>query len=130
MRSDIADTQASAVRLLQEQRDSIEEVFDTSLSIMQEAIIANIDQARQSVVSVVAITDIATQGEAKVGGGSGIVVSKSGYIITNKHVVADPSAAYTIITHDAKTYPVTKVWFDPVLDLAILFIDDSSATFS
>gem|GEM_PF-7081237 len=42
----------------------------------------------------------------------------------------DPNAAYTIITHDAKTYPVTKVWFDPVLDLAILRIDDSSATFS
>lgn len=142
LRSDIADTQSSVIRLLQEQQSSLEKTFDTSLSVMQEAIVTNIDQAKQSVVSVVATKNVqyylltpgqkptVTQSEAKVGGGSGIIVSKSGYIITNKHVVADPSAAYTIITHDAKTYPVTKVWFDPVLDIAILRIDDSSATFS
>lgn len=142
LRSDIVDTQSSVVRLLEEQHSSIEKTFDTSLSVMQEAIVANIDIAKQSVVSIVATKNVqyylltpgqrpaVAQSEAKVGGWSGIVVSKSGYIITNKHVVKDPNAAYTIITHDANTYPVTKVWFDPVLDLAVLFIDDSSTTFS
>lgn len=141
LRADIADTQSSVIGLLQEQQDALTTTFDTSLSLMQEAIIANIDQAKQSVVSIVATKNVQyylltpgqrpalTQSEEKVGGWSGIIVSKSGYIITNQHVVADPSAAYTIITHDAKTYPVTKIWFDPVLDLAVLRIDDSSADF-
>lgn len=128
--------------MLQDQEDAIADTLDSHLSVLQEAIISNIDQAKQSVVSIVATKNIqyylltpgqrpaVTQSEAKVGGGSGIIVSKSGYIITNKHVVEDPSAAYTIITHDTKTYPVTKVWFDPVLDLAVLRIDDSSTLFS
>ncbi len=142
LRSDIADTQSSVIGLLQDQEDAIADTLDSHLSVLQEAIISNIDQAKQSVVSIVATKNIqyylltpgqrpaVTQSEAKVGGGSGIIVSKSGYIITNKHVVEDPSAAYTIITHDAKTYPVTKVWFDPVLDIAVLRIDDSSTLFS
>ena len=142
LHADISDTQSSVVGLLQDQQEAIAQTFDTSLSIMQEAIVTNIAQAKKSVVSIVATKNIQyylltpgqqpaiTQSEAKVGWGSGIIVSKSGYIVTNKHVVQDPNAAYTIITHDAKTYPVTKVWFDPVLDLAILRIDDSSATFS
>lgn len=142
LRSDIADTQSSVIGLLQDQEDAIADTLDSHLSVLQEAIISNIDQAKQSVVSIVATKNIqyylltpgqrpaVTQSEAKVGGGSGIIVSKSGYIITNKHVVEDPSAAYTIITHDTKTYPVTKVWFDPVLDLAVLRIDDSSTLFS
>jgi len=58
LRSDITDTQSSVVRLLQEQQDSIEKTFDTSLSIMQEAIVSNIDQARKSVVSVVATKNV------------------------------------------------------------------------
>jgi len=141
LRSDITDTQSSVVRLLQEQQDSIEKTFDTSLSIMQEAIVSNIDQARKSVVSVVATKNVQdylnlgqwsalVKSETKLGGWSGIVVSKSGYIITNRHVVEDPNAAYTIITYNGKTYPVTKVWFDLVLDIAVLRIDDSSVTFS
>lgn len=142
LRSDIAETQSSVIGLLQDQEDALTNTLDSNLSVLQEAIISNIDQAKQSVVSIVATKNVQyylltpgqrpaiTQSEAKVGGGSGIIVSKSGYIITNKHVVEDPSAAYTIITHDAKTYPVTKVWFDPVLDIAVLRIDDSSATFS
>jgi serine protease Do len=142
LRADITDTQSSVVRLLQEQQASLEKTFDTSLSLIQEAIVANIDQATKSVVSIVATRNVQyylltpgqrptlAQSEAKVGGGSGIVVSKSGYILTNQHVVSDPNASYTIITHDARTYPVTKVWFDPVLDIAVLRIDDSSATFS
>jgi len=130
LRSNITDTQSSVISLLQEQKDSIEATFDTSLSVMQEAIVSNIGHTRESVVSIVATTDISAQGEVKLGGWSGIVVSKSGYVVTNKHVVIDPSAAYTVITYNAKKYPVTKVWFDPVLDIAILRIDDSSATFS
>lgn len=51
--------------------------------------------------------------------GSGFVV-ESGYIITNKHVVSDTSATYKIITNDNKTFPVEKIYRDPLNDLAIM----------
>ncbi len=35
-----------------------------------------------------------------VGGGSGFFVSKDGYILTNKHVVNNPSAEYSVILSD------------------------------
>ena len=62
----------------------------------------------------------------KVWGGSGIIVSKDGYVITNKHVVTDSTAAYSIITSDWATYVVQQMRFDPMLDVAILKIVDAA----
>ena len=55
--------------------------------------------------------------------GTGFVVSDKGIIVTNKHVVADTSARYTVITKDNKKYDVRKIYRDPVLDLAIVQVD-------
>lgn len=55
--------------------------------------------------------------------GSGFVISKDGYIVTNKHVVADSEAQYTVITNDGKQHNVTKVSRDPLNDLAIVKIE-------
>ena len=55
--------------------------------------------------------------------GSGFIVGADGLIVTNKHVVADSEAKYKIITKDDKTYEVTKIYRDPVNDLAILKIN-------
>ena len=54
--------------------------------------------------------------------GSGFVIDKNGVIITNKHVVADTTATYTIITNANKTYVVDKIVRDPLNDLAIIKI--------
>ena len=59
----------------------------------------------------------------EVGGGSGFIVSEDGLIATNKHVVEDPSADYTVLTNDEKKYPVRVLGRDPVNDIAILKID-------
>ncbi len=61
--------------------------------------------------------------EQQVGGGSGFVVSSSGLILTNKHVVADTSASYTVLTSDGKKYAAKVVARDPVQDLAVLKIN-------
>lgn len=58
--------------------------------------------------------------------GTGFVISKDGLIVTNKHVVSDLEAKYKIIGKDDKTYQVTKIYRDPVNDLAILQIEPSS----
>lgn len=61
----------------------------------------------------------------EVGGGSGFLVSEDGYIVTNKHVVADTTAQYAIFTNDGKKYDATVVARDPSLDLAVIKIDGS-----
>ena len=56
--------------------------------------------------------------------GSGFVVDGTqGLIVTNKHVVSDTNATYTVITKDDKEYTVKKIYRDPTNDLAILKID-------
>jgi S1-C subfamily serine protease len=64
--------------------------------------------------------------KVKVGGGSGIIISKDGYIITNKHVVSDAQAEYTVITDNGNIYATEKVRRDPALDIAILKILDKN----
>ncbi len=67
--------------------------------------------------------EIDAHGMIKVGGGSGFIVDPSGIILTNKHVVADPGAEYTVITHDDKKYKAEVLARDPVDDVAILKIN-------
>jgi serine protease Do len=57
--------------------------------------------------------------------GSGFIVGADGLIVTNKHVVSDPDATYKVITKDDKSYEVTKIYRDPVNDLALLKISAS-----
>lgn len=61
----------------------------------------------------------------EVGGGSGFLVSADGYIVTNRHVVADEKAEYTVFTNDGKKYDAKVVARDPALDLAIIKINGS-----
>lgn len=56
----------------------------------------------------------------QVGGGTGFFVSKDGYILTNKHVVSDPKAEYTIILADGKELIGKVLAYDPTTDLAVI----------
>ena len=58
----------------------------------------------------------------EVGGGSGFVVSGDGLVLTNKHVVSDSKASYTVLTNDGKKHDATVLARDPVQDLAVLKI--------
>lgn len=63
--------------------------------------------------------------ERKVGGGTGFFIRADGKIITNKHVVSDKNAVYTVITHTGEEYDATVIAVDPLNDLAIIKIDDT-----
>ncbi len=65
----------------------------------------------------------------QVGAGSGFFVSADGLILTNRHVVEDTSASYTVLTNDGKKYDATVLARDPVNDLAIVKIDIKDAAF-
>jgi len=61
--------------------------------------------------------------EQTVGGGSGFIISSDGLILTNKHVVSDTSASYSVLTNDGKTYTAKVLARDPNQDLAVVKID-------
>jgi serine protease Do len=56
----------------------------------------------------------------EVGGGSGFFISADGYIVTNRHVVDDDTAEYTVFTNDGTKYDAKILAKDPTLDIAIL----------
>lgn len=61
--------------------------------------------------------------KVKVGGGSGFIVHPDGLVLTNKHVVFDTDAEYTVIMTDLKEYPAKVVSSDPINDIAVLKIN-------
>ncbi len=58
----------------------------------------------------------------EVGSGSGFIISSDGLILTNKHVVFDKSASYTVFTNDGKKYDAKVLARDSVQDLAVVKI--------
>jgi S1-C subfamily serine protease len=55
--------------------------------------------------------------------GTGFFVSKSGYILTNKHVVDDQSVSYKVTMSDGQKYNVINIIRDNNNDIAVLQID-------
>ncbi|MCA9379116.1 trypsin-like peptidase domain-containing protein [Candidatus Dojkabacteria bacterium] len=64
--------------------------------------------------------------KTQVGAGSGFIISQEGLILTNRHVVSDDSAEYTVVMNDGTTYAASIVGRDTVLDVAVLKIDAGS----
>jgi S1-C subfamily serine protease len=58
-----------------------------------------------------------------VGWGSGFIISEDGLILTNKHVVLEEDAEYTVVTNDEQQYKAKILAKDPVQDLAVLKIE-------
>jgi len=56
------------------------------------------------------------------GAGSGVIISKDGYVLSNNHVV-EGAKQVTVTLADQKEYPATVIGTDPKTDLAILKID-------
>lgn len=63
------------------------------------------------------------QGKQEIGGGSGFIVSADGLIVTNKHVVDDDQAEYTVVMNDGQKYDAKVVAKDPTNDVAVVKIE-------
>ncbi len=59
----------------------------------------------------------------KIGAGSGFIISSDGYILTNKHVVFDDAADYTVLLSNGKQKTAKVIYKDPTNDIAIVKID-------
>ena len=72
-------------------------------------------KAIDSVVSITCRTDSGTSG------GTGVILSADGYIVTNQHVIEDAESIQVLLSND-QTLSATLVGADPVSDLAVLHI--------
>ena len=59
----------------------------------------------------------------RVGGGSGFIISSDGLILTNRHVVDDEDAVYSVALSDGTEYDAEVLAKDPVNDVALLKIE-------
>lgn len=66
--------------------------------------------------------------EQEVGGGTGFIVSADGIIVTNRHVVADEEASYSVVLENGEVHDVVVKAKDAVLDIAILEFKDKPET--
>ena len=70
-------------------------------------------------------------GETKtieVGGGTGIIISEDGWILTNEHVIEDPTLDYTVFLVDGTEYDVRVVSTADDTDLALLKVSATGLT--
>jgi S1-C subfamily serine protease len=114
----------------------------------EETIIQVVENATEAVVSIVVTKDVpifrnfygspfdfffdpfggrepeqnGTQRQ-EVGGGTGFFISQDGMIVTNKHVVAEEDAQYTVITQDGTEYEAYVMARDPMRDIAVIKIE-------
>ncbi len=65
----------------------------------------------------------------QVGFGSGVIISKDGYIITNNHVVAGASEV-SVTLNDGREYIATVVGADPETDIALIKIEGEGEDFN
>jgi len=110
-------------------RNSLNTFVDGNLAAdSKEASVSDIiDKVSPSVVSIVTNT----KSQSLFGGsrqvqaaGTGIILSKDGFVLTNKHVV-EGAQSVTIVASDGSTYDaVSLVGTDPLNDLAYLKIKD------
>lgn len=61
--------------------------------------------------------------EKKVGAGTGFLISANGYIATNRHVVDDPEAKYTVLLSDGTQKAATITYVDNTIDFAIIKVE-------
>lgn len=109
--------------------------IDTAgLKSLSESVKSVAKKLSPSVVSIIVTKDVQTYKtdpfgffyepsgtvRRKVGGGTGFFVTKDGLVLTNKHVVSDPNASYTIITADGTEFTGKVLAFDPTTDLAMV----------
>ncbi len=104
------------------------------LQDLQDELTETVDTVDDSVVSILASKDFVLYDgrqatwliQQQVWWWSGIIVSKEWYILTNKHVVEDPDASYTVMFANGEVAETTDARLDKTLDIAVLKVNKKS----
>lgn len=107
-------------------------VTESKQKLVQEGeVVASVNEAvSPSVVSI--LTE--SRGQSFFGtestqesAGTGVIISKDGYVLTNRHVIPESTSTVKVVLSDGTSYDnVTVVGRDPVNDLAFLKIEGAS----
>lgn len=111
----------SGVTLKDSEGDDIKE----TLSVGEVA-----DVAKDSIVEITTeavVTGSFMMQYVSEGAGSGVIISKDGYIVTNNHVI-DGATSISVRTTDGKSYEATLVGTDAQTDLAVIKIEAENLT--
>jgi putative serine protease PepD len=85
-----------------------------------------------SAVASPSVVTISVSGQTSAGNGSGVILTKDGYILTNSHVVTlegtTSGVELQVKTYDGHIYKASVVGRDPINDLAVIKVD-AAATF-
>ena len=102
------------------------------ITFQEQLVIDAVRNVSPAVVSIVVTRDlpafewffepIRTE-RREAGSGTGFIVSQEGLILTNKHVVLDEEAEYTVIDNDGNKFTAQVLARDPLQDLAVLKIE-------
>jgi Trypsin-like serine proteases, typically periplasmic, contain C-terminal PDZ domain len=87
------------------------------LDVYSKTISAVVNRVAPSVVNIRVTTK-----KGRAGGGSGFVIARDGFILTNSHVV-QAATELEVTLHDGRTYAARIVGSDPETDLAVIRID-------
>ena len=87
-----------------------------------------IENVNNAVVGISKIANKGTtiflqDGASNLGLGTGFIVSKDGYIITNQHVSGEKNSTCYVTLENGKNYKASVVWSDTDLDLSIIKIN-------
>lgn len=62
----------------------------------------------------------------KWGTGTGIIVTRTGYVLTNQHLAQNVGAKLVVTLNDGKTTQGKVIWNEPSIDLAIIKVDEKN----
>ncbi len=128
-------------------RDSEETVLDiveyTPFTTQEESVIRVVEEVSPAVVSIIVSRDLPVVDRRRMdpfffelwdeereterretGGGTGFIISSDGLVLTNRHVVVDVDAEYTVLTNDGRILEAEILSRDPIQDLAIMKIKE------
>jgi serine protease Do len=131
---------------LESRRSSLEGTDYDFQSLQEAAVINSVKKSSPAVVSIIITKDVPILEKfleigpfgftpqyrqkgterKEIGGGTGFIVSSQGLILTNKHVVLDDEADYTIFTNDGRKFPARVLAKDPYQDIAVMMIEQES----
>ncbi len=106
---------------------------NTTTTTQEEATIASVaEKVGPSVVSIVTESRVRSfyGTTSQEGAGTGIVVSKDGYIMTNNHVVSNTSTVSVVDSNGELYEDVRVIGRDPLNDIAFLKIDAKDTSFT
>ena len=99
----------------------------TTVTLEEEAISSVAAKVSPSVVSIVTTTSArSVWGYSSQGAGTGIIVSKDGYIMTNNHVIKGASKVSVVLADGTEYDKVAVVGSDPLNDIAFVKIEGVS----